>query len=1437
MYLRQTVESRHFGCIWLPRVSGHSHRGRRPNKERLMNTSDESDKRPIRQTSRPQEKEDEGEDEEEDEDQLTAIVRRQREQFSARAAAGRPSARNTKSAWSSDGERRLSGSNSAAMTRATQSNRVLREWKSLARKVICKVARQWLGSRRDKLTMAKRTARECARLLRQRALLSQKCARDAISRGHRLTREIATHWRNSATNTASGSGPLAINGVTLPTAASTTGVPVGLQYSDYYPAGKPEGNSGETPVVESAAAARRRAERAAAEQRRADLELLEARRQQRKLNFLITQTELYAHFMARKMDGAQDSVSQSTPGGHLESDFTVKSEVSVEEAETARILNRLDDSDEESHEAEDVSLVETQAEAGDEPHSVPTGETSSDTKSQGCVSIAVAARAAANRLGIRTEDEYDVKNLKTAAIMKAKEAVKKEQERKSQFQQAHHIHPSVTTETSGCELTDQTTGAAPQVEAPKLFKGQLKAYQIRGLNWLLGLFDQGINGILADEMGLGKTIQTIAFLGYLAETYHIWGPFLIITPASTLHNWTQEFAKFLPSFRLVPYWGSPTERKVLRRFWSSMRSSTTTLAPSEIDGNGDMKGQPGTKDAEMHVVVTSYQVVLQDAKFINKTAWSYIVLDEAHAIKSTSSLRWRILLSFKCRNRLLLTGTPIQNTMQELWALLHFIMPTLFDSHDEFANWFSRDIESQASASTGGGGGGLSTSKLNENQLSRLHLILKPFMLRRTKTEVENEISTKTEILRYCPLSHRQHHLYNLLRNKIRLEDLSSVIGSGGVGKSQSIDEKNSESTGASATAHLINLVMQLRKICNHPDLWERRDVQLTCISGSVRPTTTTEEVFYTSACSENYSAPVWHLPKLLHDEGLLPCLSWNHLTGEELSGSHLHSWPVDHHCGLPTSALALITRLFAVFHPAHIHADLWKNNERNDQPDENSVSKSKCFSFSRLMGLSPYELSVAAITNGASLLVDRRITGYLKLILLRQIFDSESDGELGPQQQISPLLRCFPPTCFERMRCSSASAFRSMVDLSLWPLQPDEGQWVPRFQASPWDLTSPATSMELLRTTSYVPGFVAAATITKVLLRPLELHVSIPYFRQKHDALCSRRRPVSFNVCLPASGPSVGRSTLDLLPAPPRSLELVSAATRISDSGKLIALDSLLSELKPAGHRVLIYSQMTRMIDILEEFMLYRKHAYLRLDGSSRLSDRRDMVAQWQTNPRWFVFLLSTRAGGLGINLTAADTVIFYDSDWNPTVDQQAMDRAHRLGQTKPVTVYRLVCKNTVEGRMMRRAEEKRAMQHMVIRSGTNSLLATKNGDDQLTSTDMVSLLLDDEELVKRLQIRRRLQPQRGRPTKNHSAARLTAATIDNQNQLNTSTPNTVQSGGGNPSFVPSPGRMKLPEDPLARKRQAAWAERTRGGCGRPKKFRPLGSAPSADSTPPPTR
>ncbi|KAI9225209.1 MAG: P-loop containing nucleoside triphosphate hydrolase protein [Piptocephalis tieghemiana] len=170
--------------------------------------------------------------------------------------------------------------------------------------------------------------------------------------------------------------------------------------------------------------------------------------------------------------------------------------------------------------------------------------------------------------------------------------------------------------------------------------------------------------------------------------------------------------------------------------------------------------------------------------------------------------------------------------------------------------------------------------------------------------------------------------------------------------------------------------------------------------------------------------------------------------------------------------------------------------------------------------------------------------------------------------------------------------------------------------------------------------------------------------------------------------------------------------------------LDKLLPELKAGGHRVLLYFQMTRMIDLMEEYLGYRKYSYLRLDGSSKISERRDMVTDWQTRPDLFIFLLSTRAGGLGINLTAADTVIFYDNDWNPTVDQQAMDRAHRLGQTKQVTVYRLITAGTIEERILQRAKQKDDMQRMVMTGG--DYRPGQSAD--LKGKELVALLLDED-------------------------------------------------------------------------------------------------------------
>ncbi len=192
----------------------------------------------------------------------------------------------------------------------------------------------------------------------------------------------------------------------------------------------------------------------------------------------------------------------------------------------------------------------------------------------------------------------------------------------------------------------------------------------------------------------------------------------------------------------------------------------------------------------------------------------------------------------------------------------------------------------------------------------------------------------------------------------------------------------------------------------------------------------------------------------------------------------------------------------------------------------------------------------------------------------------------------------------------------------------------------------------------------------------------------------------------LPVNG-LLANSPADQISASP--MQVPEAKRLIYDSAKLARLDTLLQELKSGDHRVLVYFQMTRMMDLMEEYLIYRQYKYLRLDGSSKLEDRRDMVIDWQTKyasihvhcylclirircrPDIFVFLLSTRAGGLGINLTAADTVVFYDHDWNPSNDAQAMDRAHRLGQTRQVTVYRLITKGTIDERIIQLARVKK--------------------------------------------------------------------------------------------------------------------------------------------------
>uniref|UniRef100_A0A182PRF4 Chromatin-remodeling ATPase INO80 n=1 Tax=Anopheles epiroticus TaxID=199890 RepID=A0A182PRF4_9DIPT len=1035
-------------------------------------------------------------------------------------------------------------------------------WQLMAKKEVGKLQRAKANNHKDTVTNCRRVAVLCMRVARQKAMQSQKLMKDTVWRAKRLTREMQVYWK---------------------------------RYD------KVERET------------KRRMEREAEEQRKIDVEIVEAKRQQRKLNFLITQTELYAHFMSRKLGN-----------------------VSAEEQ--LKILSQLD---EESN-----------------------------------------PRLAAI-------DNYDCERMKQLAQQNATEAFRNERARTNQFDVHHTIdgtftakespatvdQPKAIDETPAAIKTEPNAGIA-ELPQPSMFQGHLKGYQLKGVAWLANLYDQGISGILADEMGLGKTVQSIAFLCHIAEHYGVWGPFLVISPASTLHNWQQEMERFVPDFNVVPYWGSPNERKILRQFWEQKHLHT--------------------KDASFHVVITSYQLVVTDYKYFNRIKWQYMVLDEAQAIKSSSSMRWKLLLGFNCRNRLLLSGTPIQNSMAELWALLHFIMPTLFDSHEEFNEWFSKDIESHAENKTG----------IDEKQISRLHMILKPFMLRRIKKDVENELSDKIEIMVYCPLTTRQKLLYVALKKEICIEDLLHLTTVGGSSSDgQSTIDRN-------FTSNLMNLVMQFRKVCNHPELFERRDVRSPfCMKWSYE---LAERPIFRRQLLMDYTVPskrhwlhnrLYIFKALQVQRRMMACSDQNVPEGKNRSrvsfATSYDDWGTPFSCtrlagGLSPNHVEQIARrnLFwfmyqlieerlnwvAVLHFRWVwrdkHTDRWTDPRHMLLEPTAERWTNRCFPWTAIDGLlfthcsSPLSIPIYThrdhVLHFMSETLDHRIMRSRKQQIPGQPLVLLSEIPYSSNRRRSPTVLPDVPTSLPKFLCRHYTKVLNTSGCTGLAMRGMYGNRSLHSAGGRWSCNATAQAAE----------------------NQLNEHVHASY-------------------------PPHGWSNI-IIP---------DKQTLVSDAGKLAVLDSLLARLKEQGHRVLIYSQMTKMIDLLEEYMWHRKHRYMRLDGSSKISERRDMVADFQNRADIFVFLLSTRAGGLGINLTAADTVIFYDSDWNPTVDQQAMDRAHRLGQTKQVTVYRLICKGTIEERILQRAREKSEIQRMVI-----------NGDnfkpDTLKPKEVVSLLLDDEEI-----------------------------------------------------------------------------------------------------------
>lgn len=909
----------------------------------------------------------------------------------------------------------------------------------------------------------------------------------------------------------------------------------------------------------------------------------EANRQRRKLNFLISQTELYSHFIGRKIKTAQVQGTQ---------DATVETT-----GETVQPGKPEDHT---------INLPDSVADPGTKVTNF-------------------------NELDFDAEDDTE---LRKAAMASAQNAVQEAQARARAFN--NEENKMAAFDEGEMNFQNPSSLGDIEISQPKMLTAQLKEYQLKGLNWLVNLYEQGINGILADEMGLGKTLQSISVMAYLAEVHNIWGPFLVIAPASTLHNWQQEISRFVPDIKVLPYWGSAKDRKILRKFW-------------------DRKHITYTRESEFHVLVTSYQLVVLDAQYFQKVKWQYMILDEAQAIKSSQSSRWKSLLQFHCRNRLLLTGTPIQNNMQELWALLHFIMPTLFDSHDEFSEWFSKDIESHAQSNT----------KLNEDQLKRLHMILKPFMLRRIKKHVQQELGDKVEKDVFCDLSYRQRAYYTMLRNRVSIMDLIEKAAVG--------DETDSTT--------LMNLVMQFRKVCNHPDLFERAEVRSPLSVAHFAETASflregqDLDIRYSTRNLIEYELPRW----LCSDGGRL-----------DVAG------PNNPQAGFRGKYLS---HLMNIWTPENI---------------KQSIEEDQAFSFLRFVDTSigeAYETSHLGVFERAA----RRRGQTNRLSRLNVVYDKDDDDDAN-----SVLPHCLFNIVDRNDRqavreVATEGYMRELMNVSQATYD-REGFGIIEPCASPAASAPPIT----ISCSGQAAIKEMQDTIFNVPLR--HALFGVPSRKMEEQIVEQKLDPAPYShpPMLPPPISYKARYT---------KIEMPSMRRFVTDSGKLAKLDELLRELKNGGHRVLLYFQMTRMIDLMEEYLTYRNYKYCRLDGSTKLEDRRDTVADFQQRPEIFVFLLSTRAGGLGINLTAADTVIFYDSDWNPTIDSQAMDRAHRLGQTKQVTVYRLITRGTIEERIRKRALQKEEVQRVVISGGAAGGVDFNTRYRENRTKDIAMWLADDEQ------------------------------------------------------------------------------------------------------------
>ncbi|XP_040272203.1 E1A-binding protein p400-like isoform X2 [Bufo bufo] len=873
-----------------------------------------------------------------------------------------------------------------------------------------------------------------------------------------------------------------------------------------------------------------------------------------------------------------------------------------------------------------------------------------------------------------------------------------------------------------------TCAVKPQLS--HLFHGTLREYQQVGLDWMEKQYKKNLNGILADESGLGKNVQVIALMAHIASNEGNWGPHLFVVRSCKILKWELEFKRWCPGLKLLLYFGKQRELRKKRQRWDEPNN--------------------------FHVCITSYKQLFKGLQAFMKMRWKYLVLDEVHQIRNLNEKHWDAIFNLPSQNRLLLRDTPLQNTWIDHWTMVHFLIPGISKSYLDFPLRTSGE-ESQE----------------NYHKLFiMLHKTVRPFILRRCKKDVEKQLTKKYEHVLKCRLSNRQKALY---------EDVILQPGT-------------QDSLKGGHFVSVLHVLMQLQRICNHPDLVDPRSGHF---SYAFEPL--------------NYETSSLVLQALENGPWKKPDLSLFDLLGLETKMTHYEAQV------LPV--LKVTRRLMEEIYnspdstpqpnPVKIKANrLFQPVLYGQKPEGRTVAFSNT-PASRLVTTTTATVTQQGQARGRSLVTTASANQGGEVVKIAQLASSgAAQGRIAqpktpvtlqfqgntftlsqsqlrqltagqPLQLQGSVLQIVsapgqqylrPPGPVVMQTVAQGTAIQNAINAlgnqhsanvpSLAPQTGIQGRSIMPYPGG----GDPSSSLKTSQS-SVTPAQDLAEEKQRILRDHLERLFACnerrcaqaPIYGSDLLSLCQMQSPrfhppgketqwgwIGSVNCLLSRDPlrklilsteqqkamlePLARSALCVVPAvvapppvltvphpPPlyiHNMKMLSHSLKEQaapylqclrertspncvqtpdlrliqcDSGKLEALSILLQKLKSEGRRVLIFSQMLLMLDILETFLDINHFTFLRIDEFANYEQCHDLMRSFNQDPRIFCILISTQSRSLGVPYVEADTAIFYDSDLNPVMDSRAQSWCDQIGRTKDIHIYRLISGNSVEEKLLK--------------------------------------------------------------------------------------------------------------------------------------------------------